>query len=317
MNPIVSVICITYNHENYIAQTIESFVMQKTNFSFEILIYDDASTDRTGDIIREYEKIYPTLINPIYQTENQYSKGYKVGHFNIQRAKGKYLAVCEGDDYWTDCYKLQKQVDIMEKNSDYSLCVHSSLMVHDKDNRTKLIRPSIGNKTFTVEEVIKGGGGLFATNSMMYRTQFGLNRPDFYEAAPVGDYPLTIYLALMGKIYYIDECMSAYRVSVNGSWTERELSTIEKKVDHFDKIAKMLDDINEFTKYTYDKTIDYTKRHNQFNLLLEQNLYVELLKEEYKDFYRTIKLKDKLYIFMSIHMPRLLDILKSIKRKII
>ena len=102
--PLVSICCITYNHAPYIRQCLDGFMMQQTNFTFEVLIHDDASTDGTADIIREYESKYPDIIKPIYQTENQYSKGVKVSAtFNFPRAKGKYIAMCEGDDYWTRC----------------------------------------------------------------------------------------------------------------------------------------------------------------------------------------------------------------------
>lgn len=119
--PLVSISCITYNHENFIRKAIESFLAQRTSFPIEILIHDDASTDRTADIIREYEQEYPELIFPIYQTENQYSKGGLPDRINRERARGKYLAYCEGDDYWTDPLKLQKQVDFLEAHPDYSL----------------------------------------------------------------------------------------------------------------------------------------------------------------------------------------------------
>jgi len=104
---VVSISCITYNHAPYIRQCLDGFVMQKTTFPFEILIHDDASTYGTPDIIREYEAKYPGLIKPIYQTENQHSKGVKISQtFNWPRARGKDIALCEGDDYWTDPYKL-------------------------------------------------------------------------------------------------------------------------------------------------------------------------------------------------------------------
>lgn len=124
-NPFVSICCLTYNHESYIRQCLDGFVMQKANFPIEILIHDDASTDGTQDIIREYEVKYPNIIKPIYQKENQYSKGVKVSLvYNYPRAKGKYIALCEGDDYWTDPYKLQKQVDFLESHPDYVMCSH-------------------------------------------------------------------------------------------------------------------------------------------------------------------------------------------------
>ena len=120
--PLVSIICLTYNQAQYIRKTLEGFVMQKTNFPIEILIHDDASTDETADIIREYENKYPQIIKPIYQQENQYSKKVAIGATYIYpKVKGKYIALCEGDDYWIDPLKLQKQVDFLESHLDYAL----------------------------------------------------------------------------------------------------------------------------------------------------------------------------------------------------
>jgi Glycosyltransferases involved in cell wall biogenesis len=157
---LVSVSCITFNHEKYIAEALESFIMQKTRFNYEILIHDDASTDRTADIIREYEKKYPDLIKPIYQKENQYSKDVDVDDLNTERAEGKYIALCEGDDYWTDPLKLQRQVDYLESHPDCTLCVHAAYIVNVMGRKIKSVRPNVGNKIFTIEEIIEGGGGL-------------------------------------------------------------------------------------------------------------------------------------------------------------
>ena len=117
----VSVSCITFNHAGYIRQALDSFLMQKTDFAYEILIHDDASTDGTIDIIKEYEERYPDIIRPVLETENQYSKGISniSGVFNFPRARGRYIAMCEGDDYWSDPYKLQKQFDLMESDAGY------------------------------------------------------------------------------------------------------------------------------------------------------------------------------------------------------
>lgn len=121
--PLVSVRCITYNHENYIAQALDSFIMQKTNFPFEIIVHDDASTDRTAEIIREYEKKYPLIVKPIYEEENQWSKpGNPLGKIVNAALNGKYVAICEGDDYWIDENKLQMQVDFLENNPEYGMC---------------------------------------------------------------------------------------------------------------------------------------------------------------------------------------------------
>jgi len=124
---LVSICCITYNHEKYIHQCLDGFMMQKCDFDFEVLIHDDASTDRTQKIIKEYQNKYPNIIKPILRQENLYSKGIKGLNkkFNFSRAKGKYIAMCEGDDYWTDPLKLQKQVDFLESNQDVVMCYHN------------------------------------------------------------------------------------------------------------------------------------------------------------------------------------------------
>jgi glycosyltransferase involved in cell wall biosynthesis len=114
-DPLVSICCITYNHSRFIRDTIDGFLMQKTNFPFEVIIHDDASTDGTADVVRRYAAEHPDVILPILQTENQWSRGEDVSEtFVWPRARGKYIALCEGDDFWVDPYKLQKEVDFLE-----------------------------------------------------------------------------------------------------------------------------------------------------------------------------------------------------------
>lgn len=136
-NPVLlSICCITYNHENYISQAIEGFLAQKTSFNFEIIIHDDASTDATASIVKKYEQEHPNLIKAIYQKENQYSQGIKPWpNFVFPIARGKYIALCEGDDYWTDPYKLQKQVDFLEANPEYNLTCHR-YQTHNETTKT-------------------------------------------------------------------------------------------------------------------------------------------------------------------------------------
>ena len=139
-NPLVSIRCIAYNQEEYISKTLDGFLMQKTTFPFEIVIHDDASTDKTADIIREYQKQFPQIIKPIYENENQYSKKDGI-IFRImdEACKGKYIASCEGDDYWTDKHKLQLQVSFLEKHNDYVMCHTTAKKQIDK--KRKLIFP--------------------------------------------------------------------------------------------------------------------------------------------------------------------------------
>ena len=139
---VVSICCITYNHAQFIRKCLDGFLMQKTDFPVEILIHDDCSTDGTTEIIREYEAKYPDLIFPLYEEENQYQQGKaaEIDFYNYRRARGKYIAYCEGDDYWTDPLKLQKQVDFMEANPEYSVCFHD-FQVYDVRN-AKWSKPS-------------------------------------------------------------------------------------------------------------------------------------------------------------------------------
>ncbi len=127
MKTVVSICCLTYNHAQFIRQCMDGFLMQETTFPVEILVHDDASTDGTDVILREYEAKYPDKVFPLYENENKYTNGYKGRMdivFNYSRARGKYIASCEGDDYWTDPLKLQKQVDFMEAHTDYAVCFH-------------------------------------------------------------------------------------------------------------------------------------------------------------------------------------------------
>lgn len=216
-NPLVSVCCITYNHEPCISQAIESFLMQKTNFPFEIIIHDDASTDRTPGIIREYGKKYPDLIKPIYQKENQYSKGIKPNYtFNYPRAKGKYIALCEGDDYWIDPYKLQKQVDFMEANEDYSLCFTNCKLLDLNGNIMKenyLEKQS--EKTFTHLDMPTGA----PTQTMLFRKKYLNSIPKSYLTAPGEDSYLEVWLSICGKVKYHNFNSAVYRITNQGVYT--------------------------------------------------------------------------------------------------
>ena len=136
--PVVSVCCLSYNHADFISQCLDGILMQETTFPIEILIHDDASTDGTEDIIKQYTALHPDIIFPLYETENRYSNGYKGKMdivFNYPRARGKYIAYCECDDYWTDPHKLQKQVDFMESHPDYSVCFHRCQHLNSKTGR--------------------------------------------------------------------------------------------------------------------------------------------------------------------------------------
>ena len=221
--PLVSICCITYNHENYIRDAIEGFLMQKTNFAFEILIHDDASTDRTADIIREYEAKYPELIKPIYQSENQFSKhDGSIGRIQRGRAKGKYIAMCEGDDYWTDELKLQKQVDFLEANEDYSFCAGRVNYLFQDTNEFK--------DDYQIRCFDNVGEGLEVNlenifNPYIMRTCTLLYRKDYWDNEAMQEYQhvkdifLFAVLLSKGKGFVFNTLFGVYRKHSAGIWT--------------------------------------------------------------------------------------------------
>jgi glycosyltransferase involved in cell wall biosynthesis len=216
----VSVICNAFNHGKYIRDALNGFVMQKTDFKFEVLVHDDASKDDTADIIREFEAKYPDIIKPIYQTENQYSKNVWITDvYQLRRSKGKYIAICEGDDYWLDPCKLQKQYDALESHPEVDICVHASTLVNSEDGSVSgTVEHGSEVTVIPVEKVIEGGGDFVSTNSIFVRREILTDRRKFVDVCPL-DYTYQISGSINGGMLYLPDNMSAYRVSVPGSWS--------------------------------------------------------------------------------------------------
>lgn len=219
----VSIISLAYNHASYIRECLDGFMMQKTNFAFEVLIHDDASTDGTADIIREYEAKYPDIIKPIYQTENQYSKGIPIGcTYLYPRAKGKYIALCEGDDYWTDPFKLQKQVDFLESHPDYVMCCHSFDELN-LINQEKWEPPRISER-ITIDDLIHGRCCI-RTLTIMFNRLVLLESKYMNNKSKID---ISLYFSLLSKGvgFYMADTMAIYRKNNGGVWSK--LNTSQK-----------------------------------------------------------------------------------------
>lgn len=220
---LVAIHCLVYNHEPYLRDCFEGFVMQKTNFQFVAIVHDDASTDGSAAIIREYEEKYPNIFKPIYETENQYSKNdgslERVMNAAIDATGAKYIAMCEGDDYWTDPLKLQRQVDILEADETLmGVCSDTSIV----DNHSNLLNPKRGG---VVKNDIAGRYNLrdffgcnhqYPTASVLYRNSHTDEvRAKFTHThnAYLGDWTMWICLHVFGDFYFINEPMVAYRIT--------------------------------------------------------------------------------------------------------
>ena len=298
----VSVICNAYNHGLYIRQCLEGLVMQKTDFEYEILVHDDASTDDTADIIRAFAARYPERILPVYQTENQYTRG-GIGQFQYPRARGRYIAFCEGDDYWTDPDKLQKQVDALERHPELDICAHAAQVIDAKSGRFLWnIAPSAEDRILPPEEVIAGEGGFVATNSLVYRAALLRDPPQFRRELCI-DYTLQIYGSLRGGMLYLKDNMSVYRFETPGSWTVRQ-----KKKDgaaFLEKRRTMLLQLDEYTGGAYRAVIDERLRRNEFEYAWNERKYKDLLDPKYDDYLQALSASDRRKVRTRARFPLL------------
>lgn len=261
----MSICCITYNHENYLAQALDSFLAQETDFPVEILVHDDASTDRTPAIIREYVARHPGRVKGLFQAENQYSRGSNIFPFVFDEARGDYIACCEADDYFTDPHKLQRQVDFLNAHPEYSLSTHEALIVDDKGRLCGREAPFDVDCEIPTSTIIEGGGGMVATSSMVFRAGPAQALPDYYERCVVGDYPLAIHLALNGKVHYVATPMSAYRAAYN-NWTYQMVRNTEVRIETHESILQLLSEVDALTAGRYSDAVDRGRVWHEFEL---------------------------------------------------
>jgi len=290
----VSIICTAYNHEKYIRQCLDGFVMQK-GVSFEIIIHDDASTDGTANIIREYEAKYPNLFKPIYQTENQHSKHIPllISSFINPLSTGKYVALCEGDDYWTDPYKLKKQYDVLENNPNCFMCGHKVNVVKENgddigytcprnDIKSSILPKGYICMNYDNAKYIHTSSFFFKAN---YYKSFYRNPPQFRLVAPVGDIPLLLYFNTVGNIIYINEVMSNYRFLSIGSWSYRNANDPQKEKRRRETDKKMHQMFIEYCNYTEHKYDDCFRKiienlsKSEFWYCINNKDYKSLFKE--------------------------------------
>ena len=297
----VSVYCAAYNHEKFIRDTLEGFVTQKTNFPFEVIVHDDASTDGTAQIIREYAEKYPTIIKPIYQTVNQYSQGINIVQTHIiPVVSGKYVAVCEGDDYWCDCNKLQKQLDFLESHPEYSACVHNTRKYNMNTGKETLFRTD-GEQDLTIAHMIAHPGTSCHTSSFFYRVEYLRNRPAFvHSGCSVGDYPMTIYLTMEGKVRYFPDVMSFYRQFTKGSWTNRMLVDKNMAIRSQEQFVGMLKMADEYSEGRYHEAFERAIARREFRILQFKDQNLAAIRHP---FFKEAGMKEKLKLYVKLCFP--------------
>lgn len=306
-NPLVSICSITYNHHLYIRQCLNGFLMQKTNFAFEVIINDDCSTDGTTEILREYASKYPDIIKPIFQDENQYAKGVRgmFQHFVFPKAQGKYIAICEGDDYWTDPLKLQKQVDYLETHPNFSMCFHRVECLAEKGREKQDIFGYLTTKDYAEQDsndFLKKW--LVPTCSIVMRGEL-LHKIPHNPLFTYGDSVLVATCLSNGLIHCIGEDMGVYRLTPSGwNGSQTEMKKAKLQISHTKGMMQEFDFYRCSTMYRF-------LEHFYFILLIYYKENKELANYDltYKDYieqFKCIKRSSFKFYFLKYKIKKLL-----------
>lgn len=259
--PKVVIKCLVYNHEPFLRDCLDGFVRQQTNFPFKAVVHDDCSTDGSAAIIQEYAEKYPDIIVPIYEKENQYSKRdgslSRIMDAATQKYENSYFATCEGDDYWIDAQKLQNQVDYMDAHPECTMCcTNASVSIEEKQYSMQRISAAYPQKSglLTPEDIITNDGNYITTCTILYRSELKADMPEEARKCWVGDYPLQIFAALKGKVYYDNTITAVYRYLSPGSWTSNMKKTTRCPLPMNLSIVRMLQALSEYSQGKHAKS---------------------------------------------------------------
>ena len=280
-NPLVSICCITYNHAPYIRQCLDGFLMQKTNFKYEIVIHDDCSTDGTTEIIKEYAFKYPDIFVPLYEDENQYSKGVRgiSAKFVYPKARGKYIALCEGDDYWIDENKLQKQVDFLESNPEYGMCYTKSKQFLQEKGRYG--KKTFGTKINSYDDIFVNGNRI-PTPSVVCRKELMSEFSEKFSSQSkkwiMGDLPLWLFIFKNSNVKFLNQETCVYRV-------------LKESASHSVSIEKQ----KRFRQGSFEIRNYFAEIYNSKDLLTKFEL-----NENFNYAWRTKNHRDLIYVYKKI-----------------
>ncbi|EPR6390996.1 glycosyltransferase [Providencia stuartii] len=262
----ISCICITYNQEGYIENAINGMLSQLTEFKFEIIIYDDVSNDGTKKILEKYKKKYPSIIKIIRPHENQYSKGLRTTFLASDYALGKYIALCEGDDYWINEFKLQKQIIFLEENKDIDLICHNAYAMTTQNTLKKHWEKESGY--YSLNDILITEGQFAPTASYFFRREVIEKIPKWiYKESPIADLIIEIFSSLNSKkIYFLNEYLSCYRICSIGSWSSMNRQSINNRLIYLEKLHSVLDKIK--IEYEISESINLKLESEYRNTLI-------------------------------------------------
>lgn len=289
----VSVICTAYNHEDYLEETLKSFVQQVTDFKFEVLAHDDASSDRTAEIIRKYEALYPDIIRGIYQTENQHSQNRRVSQDILAPlCRGKYVAFCPGDDRWIDSNKLQKQFDYMESHPECTICTHRAIWSDQETFKCHIFPDQRESRFYSVGDIIEGGRGIgghhISWNSVFMRRDVFLSVPDELASMAIGDWQIFLYAASCGTFFCMQDIMSEYRFKAQSSTTRKRYMPSTSKdysqsyrTDFNKKMRKLVMDIDRYFEGKFSEELGVPYRYYNYHICKHDSEFEKIAGPEY------------------------------------
>ena len=288
---LVSIFCLTYNHAEYLKDAMEGFLRQRTSFPFEICIFDDASTDATREIILEYEKMSALPFQICFAEKNLFGTPLwqkKIDDL-IKKCKGKYIAYCEGDDYWTSPEKLEFQVSFMENNPRYVMTAHNAVWMDCRTGEERTYSRYLGDQKIDGEKVVENGSGCLATASLVVRKSVAV-RSDEFPVCDVGDWPLQLYAITKGEVFYFDRKMAVYRYMHSGSWSNMTGGDYKRNMRHRICMLDFLEKYDEYTKHQYHDSV--TKQIDMYYYANVYDQFPGMSEEEYERILTNLVQKD-------------------------
>jgi glycosyltransferase involved in cell wall biosynthesis len=241
----VSVMMIAYNHEKFIAQALNSILTQHVNFDYEIVVGEDNSTDRTREILVEFHRRHPQCIVPLLRDKNM--GAIRNMGATLAACQGTYIALLEGDDYWTDPYKLQKQADFLDSNPTSAMCCHRVQLLDPTGQERIDVHPTRAAGAYTIEDLLSEN--FVPSCSAMLRRELIGSLPSWHSKLAVGDWPLFALVSSKGGIELMDEIMAVYRIHQGGIWSSRS------RVSRMREISRTLEVLDRHFSFRYTNTV--------------------------------------------------------------
>ena len=310
----------TYNQVNYIAQALDSILCQELDVDFDILIHDDCSDDGTYEILLDYQKQHPHLIRIVRQEERKFIiDGFNlmIYKYVVPEVKSRYVAYCDGDDYWCDKFKLKKQIDFMKAHPDYSMCFHNAYQLkRDGDTSSKWFIDKEGD--IDLPDIINDKPGIgIATSSIFLKNSTFCNFSSWRLKYPVEDVPLYMTAALDGKIHRLEDIMCVYRQFADGSWSSQNTKNASRIISHLNQLKEAVGLIDAETNFVYHNLVTLQIDGCNFRIARLNKDYKIVFSKQNKRFVKRMRPQERLSLKLQYKHPRLYNLLhkKRIKYK--